>query len=132
MLEHRLCLIKEASVLERGDEVSNAFPLNTYVGSKDIIGDCEQTRNDDVGATVQKGGERGAEFADVDNNAGRLSGGSKAPTAGNACIHCTKELFLGIRRRNAVERNGYGHVLQLFQRLASQDYDGESCIPPFL
>ena len=112
MLEHRFCLIEEASVLEGGNEVSNAFPLYTYVGSEHIVGNCEHTRDDDIGAAVQKGGERRAELADIDDNAGRLSSGSKASTACNACVYCTKELFLWIGRRSAVQCDGYGHVLR--------------------
>lgn len=112
MLEHRLCLIEETSVLERGDEISDAFPLNTYMGSEHIVGNCEHAGDDDIGTTMQKGGKRGAEFADIDDNAGRLSSGSKASAACNACVHRTEELFLGIGRRSAVQCNGYGHVLR--------------------
>lgn len=132
VLEHALCLIEETSVLEGGNKVSNAFPLNTYLGSEDIVGNCKHTWDDDVGATVQKGGKRRAEFADINDNTWRLSSGGKTPTTCDACVYCTKELFLGIGRRSAVQCNGYGHVLRVDQRLKSiEDSDTEICIPLF-
>lgn len=133
MLEHGLCLIEETSVLEGGNEVSNAFPLNTDIGSEHIVGNRKHTRDDDIGATVQEGGKRGAKFADVDDNPGRLSSGGKTSTACNACVYGTKELFLGIGRRSAVECHGYGHVLRAGQSLKSiKDCDTESFLPLFL
>ena len=103
MLQHGLCLVEEAPVLEGGDEVAHGFALDADGGAKHIVADSEHAGDDYHAAAVQEGWEGAAEFADIDDDAGGLGCGGEAAATGDACVDCSEELLLGVVRAFTVE-----------------------------
>ena len=75
VLQHRLRLVEEPAVFERADEVAHGFALDADAGREHVVADCEHAGDDEHVAAVEEGGERGAEFADINDDAGGFGGG---------------------------------------------------------
>lgn len=111
VLEHGLGLGEEAAVFEGGDEVADGFALDADGGREDVVADGEHAWDYYHGPPVQERGQRGAELAHVDYDAGGCGGGGEAAAAGDAGVDRAEELLLGVGGALAVEGEGNGHVL---------------------
>ena len=110
VLEHGFGLVEEAAGLEGGDEVFDGFALDADLRREHVVAYREHAGDDDVGAAVEEGGEGGAEFANVDDDAGGLCCRGEAATACDAGVDCAEERFLRVFCRSVVGDNN-GHVL---------------------
>lgn len=117
MLQHGFCLVEEPPVFEGGDEIADGFAFDADGGGEDVVADCEHAGDDDHAAAVKEGGEGGAEFSDVDDDAGRFGGGCQTATASNAGVDCAEKLFLRVCRRGAIKGEGEGHILEDASRM---------------
>lgn len=73
--QHRLGLVEKPPVFETGNEVFDAFALDADVRGQNIVANGEHAGDDKHRAGVQERGEGGAEFADIDNDAGGFGSG---------------------------------------------------------
>lgn len=113
VLQHRFRLVEQPARFERGDEIAHRLALDADFGGQDVVAHREHAGYDDDGASMQKGGERRAEFPNVHDDPRRFGRGRKTAAAGDTGVDRSQELFLGIVRDFAVESESDGHLLKL-------------------
>ena len=99
VLEHRLCLSEESSVLERGNQISDGFSLDTDVRGDHVVTYSQHAGDDDHGVTMKERRKGGAELANVNHDARWLGGCSQTATASYSGIYGSKEMLLRVGDR---------------------------------
>ena len=112
VLQHRLGLVEQPPVFERGDEIAYGFALDADLRREHVVADSQRAGYDDHGPAVEQGGQRGAEFSHVNDHAGGLGRGGEATATSDTRVDRSQELFLWIIGSFAIKGEGEGHLLR--------------------